>query len=153
MKLLKQYISTLNKQLLFTSIFLGVLIGLGCGSAHTFNNNEVPVITVGPGLQPVISWTPTAAYELNVYEGTEDGDGFGAIWTVRVGNSYDNNLQSPVTYGVPPTGADVKEAPPLEAGKTYTVAIFRKDPLGSGDGFTNTRHRYVGTATFVATEN
>lgn len=39
--------------------------------------------------------------------------------------------------------------PLLEPGKTYTVTIQREDPPGSGDGFTNTRHRYVGKQTFT----
>jgi hypothetical protein len=46
----------------------------------------------------------------------------------------------------------MREAPPLEPDKTYTVSIFRKDPRGGGDGFTETGHRYVGTKTFVASD-
>ena len=61
-------------------------------------------------------------------------------------------VHSPVTYGVPPSNAEVAGAPPLGAGKTYTVSILRKDEKGSGEGFSNSRHRYVGTHTFVATE-
>lgn len=61
-------------------------------------------------------------------------------------------LHSPVTYGVPPANSEVAGGPPLQSGKTYTVSIARKDEKGSGDGFTNTRQRYVGTHTFVAAE-
>ena len=60
-------------------------------------------------------------------------------------------LHSPVTYGVPPSNAEVA-ASPLEAEKTYTVSILRKDEKGSGEGFGNNRDRYVGRHTFVATE-
>ena len=61
-------------------------------------------------------------------------------------------LHSPVTYGVPPANSEVAAGPQLQSGKTYTVSIVRKDEKGSGDGFTNTRQRYVGTHTFVAAE-
>ncbi len=56
------------------------------------------------------------------------------------------------SYGVPPANSEVAGGPPLQAGKTYTVSITRKDEKGTGDGFTNTRQRYVGTNTFVAVE-
>ena len=89
---------------------------------------------------------------MNVYAGEKDGDGFGSIWYAAGSGGYLNLLHSPVTYGVPPANAEVAAAPPLEAGKTYTVSILRKDEKGSGEGFSNTRHRYVGTHTFVAIE-
>jgi hypothetical protein len=123
--------------------------GAGC---HRFDRSQVPVITVGPGLRPAISWAPSPAYELTMYAGDKDGNGFGAIWTARGPGGYENALPSPVTYGVPPTGTEFAGAPPLQAGRTYTVTVTRKDERGSGDGFTNTRHRYVGTKTFVAKE-
>ena len=56
----------------------------GC-SIHRFDEREVPVITVGEGLRPQISWTPPDAFELNMYEGEEDGDGFGVLWTAQNG--------------------------------------------------------------------
>lgn len=119
---------------------------------HFWDDSQAPVITVSRGLRPVISFVPETAYELNVYEGSEDGDGFGVIWNAKGPGSFENNLRSPVTYGIPPAGSAGPEASPLEAGKSYTISIFRKDPQGSGDGFQNTRHRYVGLITFVATE-
>ncbi|MCB0115570.1 MAG: hypothetical protein KDD84_15835 [Caldilineaceae bacterium] len=61
-------------------------------------------------------------------------------------------IKSPIVFGVPPTGSEVRDAPPLEAGKTYTVVVFRTDPKGSGDGFFNTRHRYETVVTFTAEE-
>lgn len=131
---------------------LSLLLIVGCAGMHGFDERQVPVVNVGPGLQPVISWTPVEAYELNMYEGTKDGDGFGVIWTARGGGDYDNLLRSPVTYGVPPVGSEMRGAPPLESGKTYTVTVVRKDPKGGGDGFTNTRHRYIGMKTFTASE-
>jgi hypothetical protein len=128
------------------------LILSGCAGWHPYDESQVPIITVGPGLQPVISWTPSEAYELHVYEGTEDGDGFGVLWTAKMGGGYENSLLSPVTYGVAPEGADLAPAPPLEEGKGYTITVTRKDPKGEGEGFSNTRHRYVGKLTFVASQ-
>ncbi len=117
-----------------------------------FDHRQVPVVSVGPGLRPVISWTPSPAYTLSVYEGARDGDGIGTIWYATGAGGYENRLDSPVIYGVPPAGSDVAAGPPLQAGKTYTVSITRKDERGDGDGFTNTRQRYVGSYTFVAVE-
>ena len=137
-------------RLLMLLLLLTLMLG-GCAGWHLYDNSQVPVITVSKGLQPVISWTPNAAYLLQVYEGEEDGDGLGVLWTARMGGDYENDLISPVTYGVPPPGADIAPAPPLEEDKTYTITVTRKDPKGTGDGFTNTRHRYVGKVTFIAT--
>jgi hypothetical protein len=124
------------------------LVGRQMG-IHRWDDSQVPVISVSGGLRPVIAFTPGVAYELNVYKGSEDGDGFGVLWSARGPGGYENNLHSPVTYGLPPQGSDIREAPPLEPEQTYTIVIFRKDPRGSGDGFVNTRHRYVGQETFV----
>ncbi len=135
------------KKLIAFAAVLCILIG-----CRHFDETQVPVVKVGKGLRPEIAWTPEMAYELSVYEGSEDGNGFGVIWSVRGGGGYENLLRSPVTYGVPPPGSEHRDAPPLEAGKTYTVTVFRKDEKGSGEGFFNTRNRYVGMATFVATE-
>jgi hypothetical protein len=62
------------------------------------------------------------AYTLSVYAGDKDRDGFGVIWYAVGSGGYLNLLQSPVTYGVPPSNSEVADAPPLEAGKTYTVS-------------------------------
>jgi hypothetical protein len=126
------------------------LISSGCAGWHLYDNSQVPVVTVGTGLQPVISWTPAEAYILQVYAGTEDGNGIGVLWTASGGGGYENNLISPITYGVAPEGVDLAPAPPLEEDKSYTITVTRKDPKGEGDGFSNTRHRYVGKITFVA---
>jgi hypothetical protein len=125
---------------------------LGAAGCNVFDQAQVPVISVGKGLRPEISWTPELAYQLTVYEGDRDGNGFGAIWSASVGGGYENRLRSPVTYGVPPAQSEVAAAPPLELGRTYTVTVFRKDERGSGEGFFNTRHRYVGLRTFIAAE-
>lgn len=121
-------------------------------ACRPFDASQVPVVAVGRGLRPSISWSPGPAYKLMMYPGAADGDGFGVLWSVAGSGDYENHLHSPVTYGVPPDGSDFAPAPPLEAGKTYTVTVTRKDERGSGDGFFNTRHRYVGTHTFVAAE-
>lgn len=128
-----------------------VLLISGCAGWHPYDNSQVPTVTVGKGLMPLISWTPAEAYELHVYAGEEDGDGIGVLWTAKMGGGYENTLISPITYGITPPGADLAPAPPLEKDKTYTITVIRKDPKGEGDGFSNTRHRYVGKVTFVAT--
>ena len=149
-------------------IIIGIIVGillicvLVAGAAgylawdmgiHFWDDGQVPLITVSDGLQPVISFTPETAYELYVYEGDEDRNGFDVLWSARgPGPGFENYLRSPVTYGIPPEGSEGQQAPPLEPGKTYTISIFRKDLKGRGDGFSNTRHRYVGVKTFVATE-
>ena len=138
----------MRKKLLFAAMAVCLVLASAC---HFRDNRQVPVITVSGGLRPTISFTPDAAYELRVYEGSEDGDGFGVLWSARGPGGFENNLRSPVIYGIPPAGYDGQEAAPLEPGKTYTITVFRKDPQGSGDGFQNTRHRYDGLLTFVAT--
>jgi hypothetical protein len=131
-------------------LVLGIVVALV--SCSRFDPRQVPVVAVGKGLRPEISWTPSPAYTLSVYEGDRDGDGFGVIWYATGAGGYENLLHSPVTYGVPPPNSEVAAGPPLQSGKTYTVSITRKDEKGSGDGFTNTRQRYIGTHTFVAAE-
>lgn len=136
---------------LTTAIAATLLVAsVGAAACHRFDRSQVPEVTVGTGLRPVISWTPSPAYQLAMYAGSEDGDGLGVLWSLTGGPGFVNALPSPVTYGVPPPGSEYVSAPPLEAGKTYTVTIFRKDELGRGDGFTGTGHRYVGKRTFVA---
>ncbi len=131
------------------ALLVGASIGMGCG---VFGRSEEPVVSVGKGLRPEIAWTPGPAYLLRVYPGSEDGDGMGVLWTVGGPGGYENALHSPVTYGVPPVGSEYGGAPPLEAGKTYTVTVTVMDESGSGDGFFNTRRDKVGAHTFVASE-
>lgn len=138
------------RRLLTHVLALGLIVV--AASCSRFDQSQVPVVSVGSGLRPEISWAPSPAYTLSVYEGDKDGDGIGVIWYAVGSGGYENLLHSPVTYGVPPANADVAAAPPLRAGKTYTVSVTRKDEQGSGDGFSNTRQRYVGTHTFVAAE-
>lgn len=143
------------------AIAIAIAILLLLSACNPFEESEVPVISVGNGLRPTIAWTPAAAYELRVYAGDKDGDRSDVIeqqgvvppvWYASGPGGYENALRSPVTYGVPPAGSEVAAADPLTAGATYTVTVFRKDERGRGEGFTNTRHRYVGTLTFVASE-
>lgn len=140
-------------------IAVGALLLLG--ACNPFDSSQVPVISVSKGLRPAISWTPAAAYELRVYAGDKDGDRSDVIakqglvmpvWYASGPGGYLNALHSPVTYGVPPAGSEVAGAPPLVAGETYTVTVTRKDEKGGGEGFSNTRNRYVGMLTFVASE-
>jgi hypothetical protein len=135
-------------------LLAALVLWMGCGGWHRYDKSEEPVVEVSRGLRPVISWMPNTAFTLHVYEGAEQADSdLDAIWSANGGGGWANALHAPVTYGIPPEGSFVREAPPLEAGKTYTVVIRRKDPKGSGSGFTATGHRYEGTKTFVAQSN
>ena len=53
---------------------LAAAAALSLAACHPFDERQVPVIQVGGGLQPVISWSPSPAYELRVYAGDKDGD-------------------------------------------------------------------------------
>lgn len=133
---------------LFTLVLAGLALA-GCDS-NPFDPAQVPVVTVRGGAPPEIAWTPGDAQIVRVYRGTTAGDGYtpDLVWDVAAG-SGSNGLTSPIRYGVPPAGSQASAATPLVAGQPYTVWVLRDDTRGSGDGFTNTRNRYTGTATFV----
>jgi hypothetical protein len=106
-------------------------------------------VTVGGAEAPVrIGWQPADAQVVRVYTGT--GDTGALVWSVSATGA--NTLVSGLAYGEasPIGGATDVPARPLAAGATYTVEVIRRDPKGSGDGFTNTSNRYVGTARFTA---
>ena len=93
---------------------LAVAAAIGLAACNPFDDSQVPVIAVGPGLRPAISWTPSPAYELRVYVGDQDGDRSDVIakqglvlpvWYATGSGGYQNALHSPVTYGVPPPGS------------------------------------------------
>lgn len=130
----------MKKSVIVLALFGLMLLTACIDGIHPFDKTQVPTITVGSGLQPTISFTPSPAYLLRLYEGSEDKDGFDVLWEARVGDGYENNLLSPVNL----TGIS------LVVGQTYTITVERKDPLGTGDGFLNTRHKYLGKTTFVA---
>lgn len=129
------------------------VVGAACDS-NPYDASQKPVVSVSTasGGMPVVSWTPAGAQLVRLYVGPQAGDGYGPALVWSIGSaSYGNTLTSPVTVGTTPEGAtvDVPLAAPLQAGQTYTVEVTRADPKGSGDGFSNTRNRYVGTATFT----
>ena len=130
-------------------VVLAVLVA-GC-DVNPFDEAEVPVVTVTAGDPPTIAWTPAGAQLLRVYRGAQPGDGYGPalVWEVQARDGQ-NGLRVPVSYGVEPAGGVVSvPAGALVVGQPYTVEIRRYDEAGSGDGFTNTRNDYVGTATFM----
>ena len=128
--------------LILTSLFLIL-------SCHQYDPKEQPVVKVSSGLRPEISWDPPDGWRIEVYKGQFDGDGFNVLWSCSA-NRYANEMNSPVMYGEPPEEGYGKPAPPLEPGEIYTIVVDRHDDKGSGDGFTNTRKRYMGTITFIA---
>lgn len=121
---------------------------------NPFDSAQVPAVTVTlqSGAAPVISWTPAGAQLVRVYRGATAGDGYTTALVWSIAATAKNSLASGVTYGTasPPGGTIDVPSQPLVAGETYTVQVTRQDPKGSGDGFTNTRNRYVGTKTFTA---
>ncbi len=122
----------------------------GC-DVNPYDASQRPVVTVtiGGGDAPVrIAWQPAGAQLVRVYTGTEDTGAL--VWSVSATGA--NSLVSGLDYGdVSPTGGSTDvPAQPLTAGGTYTVEVTRRDPKGSGDGFTNTSNRYVGTVRFTA---
>lgn len=131
------------------------LVLLSACDSHPYDPAQVPVVSVAAspsGGAPVVSWTPGGASLVRVYVGAQAGDGYGPalVWSVASPDGG-NALAAPVAIGTAPPGAtvDVPLAAPLQRGQTYTAEVTRADPTGSGDGFTNTRHRYAGTATFT----
>ena len=134
---------------LFAALCLFAAVG-GC-DVNPFDPAQVPIVTVRASAPPEITWTPAGAQIVRVFRGTSAGDGsYSAdlLWDVAA-RSGGNGIASPVRYGVAPAGSDATVAAVLPAGEPVTVWVFRSDPAGSGDGFTNTRNRYTGTATFV----
>ena len=65
---------------------------------------------------------------------------------------HPNRISSPVRYASAPAGSTTDVvAGSLVPGETYSVEVTQNDPKGSGDGFTNTRNRYLGVTTFKFT--
>jgi len=134
-------------------ISLLLLLAAACDT-NPFDAAQQPRVTIapGPGASPGIAWEPSGAQLVRVYRGAVAGDGYGddLMWSVAAATR--NGITSPVQYGVVPSGGVTDVAPKLlVAGETYTAQVTRLDPKGSGDGFTNTGNRYVGSATFTAT--
>ena len=115
-----------------------MLMQTGCG-IHRFDHSKVPIISVSKGQNPTISWTPPNAYQIGIDEGDQVGNGsIGEIWNKGRRTGYSNKLNSPIKVEVT-----------LTLGKTYSIYVQRKDPKGTGNGFSNTHKRYIGTKTFV----
>ncbi len=134
-------------------VCLALVAALAACDSHPYDARQAPVVSVSTASgAAVVSWMPGGAQLVRVYRGAQAGDGYGPalVWSVA-SPTYGNTIAAPVTVGVTPYGAtvDVALAAPLVPGETYTVEVTRADAAGSGEGFTNTRHRYAGTAMFV----
>lgn len=144
--------------------FLGTLffsfVISSCG-IHPRDNSQIPIIKISKGVKPEISWQSGKVYQVAIFDGIYTGDprnSNSAIWSISA-PVYENKVYSPIVYGASVDGliskvkgiivnnSDNKTAA-LEAGKTYTIAVDRKDPKGSGDGFSNTHHTYVAKKQF-----
>lgn len=129
-----------------------LLVTLACDS-NPFDAAQQPSVkvTAASASAVVIQWQPAGAQLVRVYRGSTAGDGYGENLMWSIAASSKNGIASSVQYGALPSGATTDvAAKPLVAGETYTAQVTRSDPKGSGDGFTNTSNRYVGTATFTA---
>jgi hypothetical protein len=136
-----------------------VLLGAACASsacdANPFDPTQQPqvVVTAGSGKSStvVISWQPAGAQLVRVYRGATAGDGYSAslMWSIAATSA--NSLTTGVIYGTTTPIGGQTDAPskPLIPGEVYTVQVTRSDPKGSGDGFTNTKNSYIGTASFA----
>lgn len=132
---------------------LVLVASIAACDSHAFDSRQVPVVTVvvSAAALPQIAFQPNGAQLVRVYRGSVAGDGYGTSLVWSIAASSQNSLTSTVTYGItPPAGTIDVPAQPLLIGESYTVEVTRADPKGSGDGFTNTRHKYVGTKTFTA---
>lgn len=143
------------KPRLLSPALLGLLTALCLVAAcdvNPFDPAQQPSVRVEAAAAPVqIYWAPEGAQAIRVYRGATTGDGYGPalVWSVVATGT--NTLTSGLAYGESPSGGTEDVAPAvLVAGELYTVQVRRTDPKGSGDGFTNTHNRYVGTATFRA---
>ena len=111
---------------------------------------RVTVTRLDAGGAIAIEWHPAGAQLVRVYRGSAAGDGYTdqLMWSVAATSR--NGLVSGIRYGATPAGGTTDvPAKPLVPGELYTAQVIRQDPKGSGDGFTNTSNRYVGTATFM----
>jgi hypothetical protein len=134
------------------SISLLMLLGTAC-SINPYDPAQKPHVTVtqaGTERTVTIHWQPAGAQLVRVFRGSVAGDGYGESLMWSIAATTENSIQSGVVYGsAPATGTTDVPAKPLVAGEEYTAQVIRRDPRGSGDGFTNTANRYVGTATFT----
>ena len=128
-----------------------VMLAAAC-DVNPHDPAQEPRVTVTQGAagSPIIAWQPAGAQLVRVYRGARAGDGYGPDLMWSIAASTKNSLASGVSYGAAPIGGTTDvQARPLLPGATYTAQVTRQDPKASGDGFTNTANRYVGTATFT----
>ena len=133
------------------ALAVALVLALGACDVNPFDADQVPQVTVTVAAEPVFSWTPAGAQLVRVYRGDRALDTFGPdlLWELQAEDGR-NGISGPVAYGTAPPGTDApRTAAELVVGETYTVWVRRYDEAGGGDGFTNTRNTYVGSATFT----
>jgi hypothetical protein len=135
----------------FLVLCLSAIIAAGC-DVNPDDPAQIPIIEVRTEGAVQFHWTPEGAAEISVYRGSVATEPYSEqhVWRL-IADGNANIIRSPITYGIATTGSTANRGPvALVPGETYLVEIRREDPKGSGDGFTNTRNRYVGTKSFVA---
>lgn len=136
-----------------TQLLLTALLMLGACDSNPYDSAEEPRVSIArvdSGNTVAIEWQPAGAQLVRVYRGSSAGDGYSdqLMWSVAATSR--NSLASGIRYGAVPGGGMVDvPAKPLVPGEVYSAQVTRQDPKGSGDGFTNTSNRYVGTVTFT----
>ena len=100
------------------------------GTTPCTDETETVAVTVGAGLQPVLSWEPACAMAFLTI-GVEEGED---VWGISTDfQEFDpatwNLIVPPVTYGVTPAVA-VEGVPPitLVSGVTYVVEVVKIVP-------------------------
>jgi hypothetical protein len=108
----------------------GLLLSLvtGCSSDRLAPPQSAPeVISVSPGLQPEITWSPGGdVYSVTVRQGS------GPILWVALGQLHANAIRPSVGYGTTPPGAiaTANVISPLVSGIQYTVDLGRVNDAG-----------------------
>jgi hypothetical protein len=107
------------------------ILSAGCHDAPTATNSALPVcprtivVTVGPGLEPDISWSPQCGISsLSVTTIPNPPTDYGTVmWSAYV------NETSPfgpgIRYGHAPAGAMTQSPLPLKAGTRYRVWAYQ----------------------------
>lgn len=132
------------------SVLLLTLCLLASCSINPYDKAQEPRITAAwtDDGRLEISWKPQNAWHVRVLEGEVDPKDpkhsrppmLGLMWGL---SERDVPVTSPVIYGESQPGTNIHgRSEPLDRSKTYTVYVVRRDPKGSGDGFTNTHNMY-----------
>jgi hypothetical protein len=94
-------------------------------------SDETLAVTVGPGPEPRISWTPECTAFVMFVADSGTLDDFNALWVVLSKDTVSSQVPASVIYGtLPPNTMEVVPPEPLEAGHAYMVFVTaRQGPV------------------------